>query len=334
LTLAARCRQLARVADDVAQRLTTAKRPPRDDERDALEAARAAAERAQDAIALALGHVRPRGLPPFVTIGEASAFAAADDIYAGAFGLPDDVFEGLPDDPSAPTDADLGHPAGRPGRRPGPVDAAADEAEPAEAAAPEEGEQPAATEAATPTPEGLLRALLDEPHPPGSMLRRTIQGTHASLELDTVFQFLSSNRKSGVLRVALPAEQLTFDLIGGDVVFTASDADPPEQRLGAILLRHGGVDAGSLEEFLLTHRPLPEPLGPALEQAGLVSEETLRAALTEQANERFYRAFAAATCAYVFYEGATTPRDERMRMNVAQMLFQSAKTKDETRRAR
>jgi hypothetical protein len=164
--------------------------------------------------------------------------------------------------------------------------------------------------------------------------QRTMEGSSKSIPIASIFEFISKTRKSGTLRVKTSQEMLEFDFFAGDVVFTATDTPHAEQRLGDILLQKGYVGPEDLERFLRQHDSSPPRLGELLEKQELVTREQLVDALEHQVQQRFYRAFTAKDCTFEFYEGERPPADDRIRMSVIELLFESARTVDESKQRR
>ncbi|MEM7205306.1 MAG: DUF4388 domain-containing protein [Planctomycetota bacterium] len=155
-----------------------------------------------------------------------------------------------------------------------------------------------------------------------------LQGTNNSLSLTSVFSFLGAGRKSGTLHVGTYNERIVFDFADGEVVCARSDAPPPDQRLGAILVARGDISPQTLELALAEHSGL-EQLGARLQRQEILSASQLMAALQLQAQECFYRAFTAEQISYGFFEGELTTSDQLMRMRVPELLLQSARARDE-----
>ncbi len=162
----------------------------------------------------------------------------------------------------------------------------------------------------------------------------TMEGTTESLPIQTVFESLSASRKSGTLSIRTADESLVFELDHGDVVFAASDSTPPGDRLGDILLERGWLTPESLSAALDLQTATQERLGTALEREQLVTREQLRQALEEQIHRHFMRAFQTLYGAYSFAKGSSEDVDQRVRLTISRLLFESARLSDERARDR
>jgi hypothetical protein len=82
---------------------------------------------------------------------------------------------------------------------------------------------------------------------------------------------------------------------------------------------------------MLARRDSASRLGAALESEELVSREELRAALEYQIQQLFHRLFCAKDATFTFGQQPDEDDDGRIRMNVTQLLLESARTLDESR---
>ncbi len=139
-------------------------------------------------------------------------------------------------------------------------------------------------------------------------------------------ELLSSNRKSGTLRIIGDCETFTLEILEGDVVHASSDRSTQEQLLGSILVARDKIGVEQLDDFY--KRFTPGAGGPS-DGESLVSTEDLKSALEAQVQELFNRVHAADTGAYSFFEGERSNVEQRIRMNVTRLLLESARTADE-----
>lgn len=159
----------------------------------------------------------------------------------------------------------------------------------------------------------------------------SMNGTTKSLSLDTVFQFLARSRRTGRLLLRTNEETLTFALLDGDLVFTATDTPRPGQRIGELLVKEGKIDTGDLARALGERGDTSTRLGRILEDQLDVPHDALVAALQTQARLRYERAKDAETAAFAFFPGPGAEEDS-LRMKVLELLLESVRISDEARR--
>ncbi len=169
----------------------------------------------------------------------------------------------------------------------------------------------------------LLMEDLSRDCPPrtsdGENLEVTLQGTNESLPLRSVFQFIGQSNKTGTLRVKTNEETLIFEIVDGHLVFSSTDKPPRGQRLGEVLVGFGLVTSQELEEFMANHDDSTR-LGQAIANEEFVPLSELRRALEYQIRHRLLRAFRATDSAFTFAEGGSPTEDDRVHMNVTDLL--------------
>ncbi len=156
-----------------------------------------------------------------------------------------------------------------------------------------------------------------------------LRGSNKCLPVATVLELLSTQGKSGSLRVSTEEENFTLDLVDGDIVHTATDRPSADLLLGNILVERGAVTQEDLDDFLARMGQSTEKIGDALQREELATVHDLQAALEQQVQARFNRIFTAEQATYYFYEQQLTPTDDHIRMNVTQLLLESARCSDE-----
>lgn len=153
-------------------------------------------------------------------------------------------------------------------------------------------------------------------------------GASPSIGLETVLGFLSSLRKTGILRVEGEGTFM-ISIVKGDVVHAVSHPRPEPELLGNVLLARGTVDAERLERFFEEHGSSASRIGEALERQALVSTEELQEAFEHQMQMLFHRLFSTTKSEWCFHEGEATLAYIKMRMNVISVLLESARMYDE-----
>ena len=155
---------------------------------------------------------------------------------------------------------------------------------------------------------------------------------HAKVaSVSEVLGFLSAMGRSGVLWVDVPRESFLVQLKDGAVVYAQGDNPPEGQRLGEILIRQGAVDP---EEMALALRGASEAnqvLGAHLVRSGSITPAQLSRALSEQAQMIFHRMFGNPEASYHFEDGVRMVDSQDVRLNVIQLLLESARVNDEDR---
>lgn len=155
---------------------------------------------------------------------------------------------------------------------------------------------------------------------------------HASVaSVSEVLGFLSAMGKSGVLWVDVPRESFLVQLKDGAVVYAQGDNPPEGQRLGEILVRQGSVDAEEMALALCKASDTHEVLGARLLRSGTITPAQLSRALAEQAQTIFHRMFGNPEASYHFEDGVRMVDSQDVRLNVIQLLLESARVNDEGR---
>ena len=171
-----------------------------------------------------------------------------------------------------------------------------------------------------------LRAWLPDQGTPA-----VLSGSHPPVNIPTLLGFLSLLRESGVLLVRADGCLFTITIMEGDVVHGLSEPRPPHELLGQVLIDAGAIDADRLSAFLQRHSS-DDRLGEALQKEELVSAHALDVCLKRQLHRLFERMFSAERASFEFHQSTAPLAAPAMRMNVTQLLLQSALTLDETRR--
>ena len=181
----------------------------------------------------------------------------------------------------------------------------------------DEGEHPAA-----PLPDRAPRA-----HVTGDA---GFSGACATVPLPELLGFLQVHGHTGELVVEAEQETFTIHFHGGDLIDATSDNAPPEMRLGEILISMGAID-GVVLLRLLESPDAGDRLGDALERRRLVDRDTLLVALRYQVQQLFHRLFRAENARFSFSPLLPQEVVSDYRLNVTQLLLESARQHDESR---
>lgn len=165
---------------------------------------------------------------------------------------------------------------------------------------------------------------------PSNPLEASLCGDGRSILVFEILGLLSNLSKSGLLWVTTARERFLLQLENGRIVYAQSDRPPAGARLGEILLARGALSSEELAAGLAAARAACQPLGAWLLGANQVTSADLHAALTEQVQRVFNRMFAAPESTYQFEQGKRLARSEDVRLNVVQLLLESARASDES----
>lgn len=153
-------------------------------------------------------------------------------------------------------------------------------------------------------------------------------GHSRAISVPEMLEFLSLMNKTGVLEVATKTEHFTLELEGGEIVHASSNSAPPEERLGAILIKQGALTEQGLQDFLKSNKS-SRKLGQALQEGQVITPLALSQALSHQIQQLFTRVFTTQEAFYIFREGKPQNDDSGLRMNVTGLLLESASSIDE-----
>lgn len=165
---------------------------------------------------------------------------------------------------------------------------------------------------------------------PSSPLDASLCGDGRSILVLEILGLLSNLSKSGLLWVTTARERFLLQLENGRIVYAQSDRPPAGSRLGEILLARGALTSDDLAHGIEGARASGQPLGAWLLGANRISSSDLHAALAEQVQGIFNRMFAAPDSTYQFEDGKRLARSEDVRLNVVQLLLESARASDES----
>lgn len=159
-----------------------------------------------------------------------------------------------------------------------------------------------------------------------------MSGRSSAVTASEILGFLSSLRKSGMLWVETEQETFLVQLHAGAVVYAHGDLPPQGQRLGEILVKDGALSQARLEAALEAAGDERTVLGTYLVREQVISPGALSCALARQAQMIFDRMFEADDAEWQFEAGTRLVDSEDMRLNVIQLLLESARVNDEHRR--
>ncbi len=176
-----------------------------------------------------------------------------------------------------------------------------------------------------------FRSILEAPPPTGSPLLGppVLCGMSPMIGLESLFGFVGTLRKTGVLRIHAGGTTFMISVVRGDVVHGVCHPRPEAELLGNILVERGAIDRATLDRFFARCGPSSCQIGEALEREELVSTDELREALELQLQRLFDRLLAAHSSDWCFHEGEAKLSYVNLRMNATSVLLESARKRDE-----
>ena len=133
----------------------------------------------------------------------------------------------------------------------------------------------------------------------------SLEGDLASVEVPDLLTFLHQGDRSGVLAMERPDQETKVYLRHGSPVYAASTRD--DLRLGALLVRHGRLDQGALDEALGRQQAMGPRLGQVLVASERISEAELGSFLKVQVSEVIFETFGWEDGWFTFYERVPPP---------------------------
>lgn len=154
-------------------------------------------------------------------------------------------------------------------------------------------------------------------------------GVSPPMALESLFGFLGSLHKTGILRIRADDTIFMISIVKGDVVHGVCHPRPETELLGNILVSRGAIDADRLSRFFALCGSSACKIGEALNRQELVTTDELREALEFQLQLLFDRLLAARASEWCFHEGEATLSYIHMRMNATSVLLEIARKRDE-----
>src|SRR5262245_1769994 len=104
-------------------------------------------------------------------------------------------------------------------------------------------------------------------------MEKSLEGDLASVEVPDLLTFLHQGQRSGVLAMERADQETKLYLRAGSPVYAASTRD--DLRLGALLVRHGRLGQGTLDEALAQQQAAGPRLGQILVDSQHITEAEL-----------------------------------------------------------
>jgi hypothetical protein len=174
--------------------------------------------------------------------------------------------------------------------------------------------------------DALLGAERIEPAPQEEHLR----GSSRAVPIQDLLCFLSTTKKSGVLRIEAEGERYLLQLDQGAVVYATGDA-PPAGEGFAELLAARGVKAAELNGRLPDRIADGTWFDQNLVGTSWISRDSLVAAIQQQTRFSFFRLCSAGHTRFRFYEGAEIQNVLPVKQNAMELLLEHSRVQDERR---
>lgn len=158
-----------------------------------------------------------------------------------------------------------------------------------------------------------------------------LHGNTGTIPMTGVIEFLGMHKKSGALKIEAADEDFLIEFESGDIVHVESTNAPKGSRLGDYLVAQG-VDERELERAITKYQRSRLTVGQIVSRENLVDNEQLRAALRQQMHALVARTLAAGNASFRFEESSGRGAMERVRLNVTQLLLETARVVDEAAR--
>ena len=136
-------------------------------------------------------------------------------------------------------------------------------------------------------------------------MEKSLEGDLASVEVPDLLTFLHQGERSGVLAMERADQETKLYLRHGSPVYAASTRD--DLRLGALLVRHGRLAQGAVDEALGHQLPTGPRLGQILVASQQISEAELGSFLKVQVSEVIFETFGWEEGWFSFYEKVPPP---------------------------
>jgi len=159
-----------------------------------------------------------------------------------------------------------------------------------------------------------------------------LHGNTGTIPMTGVIEFLGIHKKSGTLRIEAADEDFLIEFESGDIVHVESTTAQKGTRLGDYLVAHGSVDVNELERAIVKYKRSRLTVGQIVSRENLVTNDQLRAALRQQMHVLVARTLAAKDARFRFEESSGRGSMERVRLNVTQLLLETARVVDEAAR--
>ena len=156
----------------------------------------------------------------------------------------------------------------------------------------------------------------------------SLKGNFETFYLNSIFQLLSDDRKTGVLRVTDGNKEIRVYFLDGDIIYAMGSQK--QDRLGVLLKKQGIISQEQLRNCLAKGKEEKKALGKILVEQGYISEEKLSSIIYQQTEEMVFNLF-------LWDKGQFEYKDSKLnlkgmivtRLKVVKLLLEASRRIDE-----
>jgi hypothetical protein len=156
----------------------------------------------------------------------------------------------------------------------------------------------------------------------------SLKGDFESFYMNSIFQLLSDEQKTGILRVTDGAKEIRIYFLDGNIVYAMGSKK--QDRLGAFIKKQGVISNEQLKACLAKGKQEKKALGKILVELGHISEEKLNEVIHQQTQEMVFNLF-------LWEKGSFEYKDAKLnvnsivvtRLNVMATLLEASRRIDE-----
>lgn len=157
-----------------------------------------------------------------------------------------------------------------------------------------------------------------------------LQGNSWTVSIAEIIGFLAFAGKTGLLWIDSPKGNFIVGIDKGRLMHASSDHTPEGLRLGEVLVGLGFLTRRQLERYLATNADGETVSGEKLLEAGMISDDELREALSYQVTKLFNRLIHTDQAVFRFQEGVKVQLAYQVDLDINQLLLDSARKRDES----
>lgn len=158
-----------------------------------------------------------------------------------------------------------------------------------------------------------------------------LSGDLASISIAEILQLLELQRKTGILTLSHGRSKVNLFLRDGSLDFANHAGLPHEFLLGRYLVDKGDLSRGDLETHIGDARTAGKKLGDYLIGEGILDEELLRQALTQQTSELVYEVVRWRKGRFRFVQGESDEHAARLGLRAPGLVMEGFRRVDEWR---
>jgi hypothetical protein len=151
-----------------------------------------------------------------------------------------------------------------------------------------------------------------------------LKGTLKDFGLADIFQLISLQQKSGILKVKNENEEVIISFLKGSVVWADTSRRELEEKLGQLFIKKGIITPHHLEKALVIQKKTLMRLGHILINEKYINREQLQAALSLQVKFIAYRIFRWKEGTYFFSQDSELDYDKANFMPTDKIILSTA----------